>query len=44
MPPFDVLLGDFDYSRKIGADVLSPKNVGTVKFQALSVSMFFLFL
>ncbi|XP_065896963.1 uncharacterized protein [Dysidea avara] len=37
LPPFDVLLGDFDYSRKIGARVLSPKNVGTVKFQALSM-------
>ena len=37
-PPFDVLIGDFDYCHKTSAIISCPKNTGTEVFQTLSVS------
>lgn len=37
-PPFDVLIGDFDYCHETNDMISHPKNIGTEAFQALSVS------
>jgi len=36
-PPFNVLIGDFDYCHLVDADVRNPERKGTELFQALSV-------
>ena len=36
-PPFNVLIGDFDYCHQVDTDVKSPERKGTKIFQALSV-------
>ena len=38
VPPFDVLIGDYDYCYETDATIQHPKNKGTKIFQTFSVS------
>lgn len=38
VPPFDVLIGDYDYCCETDATIKHPKSVGTEVFQTFSVS------
>ena len=38
LPSFDVLLGDFDYTQKLGSPMLNPKSIGTRGYKAPQVS------